>query len=124
MEKIDFACEYVRVFKYDDSVSVVFEIEDDGPMAIGARLSEIDERAYMNGYNWSALIHWYLKNNEPDLLDGLDDDSEASTYVGIYDSSDDADKGRRLAETICRLVEDESGLCAMVRDHADEIEWD
>ena len=37
-----------------------------------------------NGYNWAALLDWYLAQREPALLEGLEHDPEAGSYAGYY----------------------------------------
>ena len=59
--------EYVKLFKNDDSIDVVFYIDRDEIMAIGGELAEIDENAYMNGYNREAVLNCYIGKNAPEL---------------------------------------------------------
>lgn len=62
---------YVRIIDDGDGViNVLLEVEHDKVLELGDRLGEINEAAYMNGYNWDALIRHYLKNNAPDILEG------------------------------------------------------
>ena len=48
--------DFVRLIESDDCISVTFYIEDEQVTALGERLAEICEDAYMNGYNWDALL--------------------------------------------------------------------
>ena len=117
--------DYVKVFNTENIVDVCFYIEHEKPLAIGEKMNEICEDAYMNGYNWEALLNYYLKNNAPELLDGLKTDPEAGMYAAYYDlSTENEKKAEKIAEIITRLVENEEELYSLVRDHGDEIEWD
>ncbi|MCH5689870.1 immunity 51 family protein [Niabella sp. W65] len=92
-------------------------------MAIGEKMEAINEQAYMNGYNWEAFLNHYLKNNQPKLLEGLDTDSEAGTYVALYDKSE-SDKAEQLIGIINTLVNNPDSIYNFLRDHGDNIEWD
>lgn len=117
--------DYVKVFNSEKWVTVCFYNEDDKPFAIGGKMNEICEYAYMNGYNWDALFSYYLKNNAPELLEGLDSDPEAGMYSAYYELSPENEvKARKFGDIIVDLIENEEKLYSLVRDHGDEIEWD
>lgn len=117
--------DHIRLMHYNDDHGVFFEVEDDEILALGERMNEVCEDAYMNGYNWDALINCYLSVNAPDLLDGLDADPEAGSYSAYYSgTSDNEAKAKQLCGIITALVSDEEELFGFLRDHADEIEWD
>lgn len=52
-------------------------------MEIGKKMETINEQAYMNGYNWEAFLNCYPEIHQPELLDGIETDSEAGTYVAL-----------------------------------------
>lgn len=117
--------EYVKVFTVEDVVDVAFYIEDPKVLAIGDKMNEINEEAYMNGYNWEAFLNYYLKQKAPELLEDMDCDPEAGMYAAYYPASaENEKKAKKLAETIAHLIENEEELYQIVRDHGDEIEWD
>lgn len=117
--------DYVKAFNLDKYAEVCFYIEHEKPFAIGEKMNEICEEAYMNGYNWEAFFNYYLEKNAPELLDGMKTDPEAGMYVAYYDlSPENEKKAEAFAELITRLVENEEELYSLVRDHGDEIEWD
>lgn len=117
--------DYVKILKYDDCVSLAFYIEDDNVMAIGEKLVEIEENAYMNGYNWEALLDCYIELNAPELIDTFETDSEAGMYSAIFEDSDDGNaNAEALAKIIISLVENKETLFDFVRSHGDEIVWD
>ena len=117
--------DYIKVFNIENIVDVCFYIDHDNILAIGEKMNEICEDAYMNGYNWEALLNFYLENNAPELLDGMNTDPEAGMYVAYYDlSSENEKKAEKFAGIITHLVENEQELYSLVRDHGDEIEWD
>ena len=58
-------------------------------------MNEINEEAYMNGYNWDAFFNYYLEENAPDILESLESDQRVahvtvSTAQGENDSSTSA----------------------------------
>lgn len=87
-------------------------------------MGEINEAAYMNGYNWDALIRHYLKNNAPDILEAMDTDPEAGLYDAYFKESDaNRDKAKRLADMLTSLIDNEQELCRIVREEGDKISW-
>lgn len=115
----------VNVIKFDDSISISFNIEDEKILAIGEKMNEINDEAYMNGYNWEAFFNYYLEKNGPELLDGMDTDPEAGMYSAYYDLTPENEiKAQKFAEIIKSLIENEQELFRIVRDEGDLIEWD
>lgn len=116
---------YVKVFNTDSSVDICLYNENKKVYEIGEKMNEIDEWAYMNGYNWEAFLNCYLAKKEPGLLEGLKTDPEAGMYVAYYDlSPENEQKAKRFAEIITSLIENEENLYQFLRDNGDEIEWD
>ena len=117
--------DFVKLFTAENSVQVCFYIEDPQIMAIGEKLEEINGQAYMNGYNWEALLRFYLEQNAPEVLKEMAADPEAGMYAAYYPlTRENEARAGKLLEIIRRLAEDEEELCRLVRDHGDEIEWD
>lgn len=117
--------DYVSTYKYSNWVGVMFVVEAEKPFAVGQRLNDAHKMAYMNGYNWAALLDWYLAQNDPGLLEGLDHDPEAGSYSGIYPLTPENEvKAEKLAETIRDLVNNEEETFLLIQEHGDEIEWD
>ena len=117
--------DYVKVFKDDNYVGLCFRNTDEKPFAIGEKMGEICAEAYMNGYNWEAFFNYYLAQNAPDLLDGLNSDPEADAYFANYKLTEENEKkAERFAEIIVSLIENEDELYRIVRENGDEIEWD
>lgn len=118
--------DYVKVEKFDDSIHVWFYNENDKVFAIGEKMNEINECAYMNGYNWDALFNYYLEENAPEVLDGLESAPEAGSYAAVYYEAtpENEIKARKFADIIVDFIENEEKLYSIVREHGDEIEWD
>ena len=56
--------EYVQIYTNGyGNIVLLFENEKDKPLAIGQKMNEINEDAYMNGYNWDALFRYYLEKH-------------------------------------------------------------
>lgn len=117
--------DYVKVFSMDNIVDVCFFVSREKPFAIGEKMNEVCEEAYMNGYNWEAFFNCYLEKNAPELLEGLGTDPEADMYAAYYDLSPENEvKARKFAEIITHLIENEEELYSFLRDFGNEIEWD
>lgn len=117
--------DYTAVIKHEDSVSVCFYIEHEKPLAVGEKMCEINENAYMNGYGWAAFLNYYLSKHAPDVLDGMDADPEAGMYAADYDlSAENEAKANKFVNIIKGLIENREELYRIVREHGDEIEWD
>ncbi|HEY0030634.1 MAG TPA: Imm51 family immunity protein [Bacteroidia bacterium] len=117
--------DYVIKMKHEDSdnVTVCFYIEQNKVLDIGEKMNAINEQAYMNGYNWEAFLNYYLEKNYPELIEGLDGDPEAGTYVALYDNADEA-KADKLVEIIENLIENEALLYEIVKNEGELVEWD
>lgn len=95
------------------------------PLAVGRKMNEINEEAYMNGYNWDAFLNYYLAENAPDILKSIDSDPEAGTYAAYFEESEEnEEKAKRFANIIISLIENEEEIYKILREKGDEIEWD
>ena len=116
----------VRLQELDDCIAVSFDAGDEKIMAIGARMQEMCESAYMNGYNWEAFLNAYLEQNAPDILEELDSDPEAEMY-SVY-INDTGDTGKAAAEKFKKILDDlfnnENDIYSFLEQYGDEIEWD
>ena len=98
--------ENVAIVKSDSSISVCFYIENDKPLKIGEKMNAINEDAYMNGYNWEAFFNFYLEENDPDVLEGMETDPEAGMYVAYYDySQENEERAEKFADIINSLID-------------------
>lgn len=117
--------DYVKVFNIENMVDVCFYIDHEKPFAVGEKMNRICADAEMHGYNWEALLRFYLENNAPELLEGMKTDPEADMYAAYYElTPENEKKAEKFSELITHLVENEEELYSLVRDHGDEIEWD
>jgi len=117
--------DYVRVLKNNDSITVCFYIEEDKIIDIGEKINEINENAYMNGYNWEAFFNFYLSEYAPDVMENMESDPEAGMYVAYYDSSSENEiRANKFLEIICSLIENPENLFDIIRKYGDEIDWD
>ena len=117
--------DYVYTHTYGGWATVHFNVEAEKPFAVGQRLNAAHKLAYMNGYNWAALLDWYLAQNAPDLLEGLEHDPEAGSYSAYYPLTPENEaKTEKVAEIIRALVDNEEETFRLIREHGDEIEWD
>lgn len=119
--------EYVRkkVIEEYNCVDVWFECETDKVLAIGDKMYELNSEAYMNGYNWDALFNYYLGKHHPELLEGLDSDPEAGSYMARYAlSTENEAKADKFVIIIKSLIENEEELYRIVQQESEDIEWD
>ena len=118
--------DYLFIMNHDDgSVALSFNIEDEDILALGEEMNEVREEAYMNGYNWEAFLNYYLAVNAPEILEDMETDTEAGTYVAYYeDGAANQDKVKRFADIIVSLVENKEQIFKILREKGDEIEWD
>lgn len=119
--------DYIKIFKYEEgnSISVAFFIENDLIIKIGEKMSEINELAYMNGYNWEAVLNYYISKVDQDLAKHIQHDPEAGMYCAYFNLTPENEaRALRLKDIIIGLIENEQKLYKLVEEHGDEIEWD
>ena len=121
--------DYMKRLRLEDSahpsVQVLLQAGDPKVLALGQKLEAICSDAYMNGYNWEALLRHYLETNAPELLEGMKTDPEADMYVAYWPlTPENEERARRFEELLRALVEDKEGLCRFVREHGEDVEWD
>ena len=117
--------DYVKVFQYQGEVSLILGVEDDRILALGQKLEAICPEAYMNGYNWDALLRYYLEKNAPEILEGMDPDPEAGMYEAHWPLTPENEaKAKRFEDIIRSLIENEEELCRIVKEEGSGIEWD
>ena len=99
--------------------------EMEGLFELGERINARFEEAYMNGYNWDALIRFYVAAIDPELMAEVETDPEAGSFAAYMTYSlENIEKMKRFESHVRSLVSDESALMAFIDDHYDEIEWD
>lgn len=117
--------DYVKIQKSHDMIYIWFYNEDDKILSIGEKMYEINDYAYMNGYNWDAFFHYYMSEHAPDLLEDLESDPEAGSYAAYYPLNEENEKkAERFVQIIISLIENEEELYQIIREKGDEIEWD
>lgn len=119
--------DYTAIINHEESnsISVCFYNERDKIMTIGDKMNAINDLAYMNGYNWAAFINFYLKEYEPDVLNGMGNDPEAGMYAAYYELNPaNSARAEKLVSIIISLVENEEKIYKIVKEHGDKIEWD
>ncbi|MBN2771350.1 MAG: hypothetical protein JXR90_11700 [Spirochaetes bacterium] len=117
--------EYVNIIKYEKSLIVSFNIEEDKVLKIGEKMNELNDEAYMNGYNWEAFLDYYLNKNYPDVIRNMDTDSEAGMYTALYELNPDNEiKAKHLAGIIEDLIENEEKLYKIINEEGESIDWD
>ena len=110
--------EYVQIYTNGSgNIVLLFEDEKEKPLAVGQKMNEINEEAYMNGYNWDAFFYYYLAE--------MESDPEAGSYAAYFeDTAENEQKAKRFADIIISLIENEEEIYKILREKGDEIEWD
>ena len=117
--------DYVISSQFNEKVFLTLDAGDSRVMALGEKLAALCPDAYMNGYNWEALLRYYLEKNAPDILEGMESDPEADMYEAHWPRTPENEaKAKRFEEIIRSLIENEETLCRLVREDGGEIEWD
>jgi len=107
------------------SISVCVYNENEGIFQLGERLNERFEEAYMNGYNWDALIRFYVGKVDPDLMKDVETDPEAGMFSAYMPhTADNLEKMRRFESHIRKLVSDEAALFKFIDENIEAIQWD
>ncbi len=115
---------YFSIVKQEDAVSGVFNIKEDKVFHIRHKINQINEDAYMNGYNREALLNYYLEEKCANLLDEMDVDSEASTYVAYYHlTKESIEKSKKAMSLMTEFIENEEKLFEFVIENNNEILW-
>ena len=108
-----------------NSISVCVYNEHDEIFALGDRIKDKHEEAYMNGYNWDALIRFYVGQKDPALMEEVGTDPEAGMFSAYMSYSKDNLEKMRLFEAHVRtMLANDEELIAFVDANADSIEWD
>ena len=119
--------DYIKITTKKDfgSISVTLNIKDEKVAAIGQKMKAINEQADMTGYNWEAVLNYYLDEHFPDVAGGMGSDANAGKYVAYYKlNPQNEKKAEQLATIIEDLIEDESKLYDIVTNNAEEIDWE
>ena len=117
--------DYITIFTYRNKVSLLLQASDEKIMTLGEKLEALCPDAYMNGYNWEALLQYSLEKNDPDILTGMDSDPEADMYEVYWPLTPENEaRANRFADIIRSLVEQEEELCRFVKEYCEDIEWD
>ncbi len=116
---------FAATVKHKNTISVCFYIEQDKIITIGEKMNEINDDAYMNGYNWEAFFNYYLPKYAPDVCENMKTDPEAGMYVAYYDLTPENEaRAEKFVEIIKYLVEHEEELYCIVREDGENIAWD
>ena len=108
-----------------DSISVCVYNEHDGLFALGERINEKHEEAYMNGYNWDSLIRFYVGQKDPALMAEVGTDPEAGMFAAYMSYSlENLEKMKRFEAHVKEMVSNDDELIAFVDANVEEIEWD
>lgn len=116
-----FYAEYLVVEPTDYETYLVLFVEDDKVMEAGQMAEEVNSSAYMNGYNWEALLDFYVEQEAPHLSGTYESDPEASMYFATFANQSDAEE---MADIIMNFVEYPDELAEFVERYGDDIQWE
>ena len=116
--------DYLSKGVYENELTLYFDIQEEKPFGIGEKMNEINENAYMNGYNWEAFLNYYLSLRAPDVLEGMITDPEAGLYAAYYEKNAENEvRMNKFIEIIRYLVENEDELYKFIRAEGENIDW-
>ena len=118
--------DYINIdaIEEEDILSFCLVVENSKMMEIGEKMNAINEMAYMNGYNWEAVIMHYVSIHQPSLLEGMDPDPEAGAFFATYELTDEnRKKAEELKSLLINLIESEE-IYAFIEKEGDNISWD
>ncbi|MDX1943803.1 MAG: Imm51 family immunity protein [Pirellulaceae bacterium] len=108
-----------------NAISVCVYNENEGLFELGERINARFDEAYMNGYNWDALIRFYVASLDPTLMDEVETDPEAGMFTAYMPySRDNLEKMRRFESHVRAMVASEQKLMKFIEEHYTAIEWD
>lgn len=108
-----------------NSISVCVYNENDGLLELGNRINERFEEAYMNGYNWAALIHYYVSSVDPELMEEVQLDPEAGMFSAYLNhSAANLQKMKRFETHLRTMLADDETLLKFIEQHYEDIQWD
>lgn len=117
--------ENVTLLELDDCISLGLSIEADEIIAIGEKMEEINEEAYMNGYNWEAFFNYYFEKNHPELFKIMQPDPEAGAYFVVFEkSNENMTKVKQIESIMIDLLNNPDKIYQCMKDNDGEIEWD
>ena len=97
--------DYLKVFSSDDYAEACLYVSNQKVFEIGEKMNEINEYAYMNGYNCEAFLNCYFAKKEPALLEGMKTDPEDEKYVAYKKfTPENEQKAKRIVEIIVSLI--------------------
>ena len=107
------------------NISVCVYTEQDELFAFGERINKKFEEAYMNGYNWDAVIRCYVAKADPQLMSEVETDPEAGLFAAyISNTPENLKKMKRFEAYLKEMLSDEQVLMDFIAENRDEIEWD
>jgi len=108
-----------------NSISVCVFNEHDGLFELGERINKKFEEAYMNGYNWDAVIKFYVGQADPELMQEVETDPEAGMFSAYMEfSPENLEKMKRFESHVRKMLSSDEELIAFIEKNHDEIEWD
>lgn len=117
--------EFLSIIKENNIIEICLYIDHDKIINISKHIKEICNTVIMNGYNWEVLLHTYINKNMPELLDGMDTNSEAGIYGVFYKySEENIEKTNKLADIINRLIQNEYELYQFIHEYKSYINWE
>ena len=120
-KELDFKLDnYISHFKNVHTVFISVYADHETTLRLGDKISLIDEKAHMNGYNWGVLIMSYLRNKYPKYVEDLVVKTVAGKFECYYEKKD-IKKSNELIEIIKGLIENEEETIKYIKTH--EIEW-
>jgi len=106
-------------------IQIRFLMEENLIFEIGKKINKINNKAYMNGYNWAVLIEYILEKESPKFTDDLESMPEGGSYFMNYPLNEENQiKCKNIVSKIKQLIEEENQLYKIIEEESGFIEWD
>ena len=116
---------YLEINYNNNIITLIFFVSHNKILKIGKKLNEINEEAYMNGYNWEILFNYYLEKYELAIFEQIETDCEADTYIAYFELTENNKKiVNKFASIIENFIENEEKLYNFIIEEGINIDWD
>ena len=117
----------IKLLEHPDSVSVCVFVENKSLFSLGKRIMERHPQVGedMGGYNWDALIAFYVGEKDAALMESIRRDPEAGMYSAyMKNSPENLAKMKRFEALLKEMLSNDDELIAFIGANVDQIEWD
>lgn len=108
--------EYLHIYKDKTGISLRLDTGHEKPASIGRPLGTV-----LTGADWEALLQYYLRTNEPEILEAVRSSASEPGGFRVLFAPDAEEVVLRCEKTFRSLIEDGTELRRLLREEYDEI---